>query len=45
MYKVRIVLIYFLILTLISSVLTYRIVVKAYENAYGSYLPEWTALI
>jgi len=40
MYRLNQALVYLLILTLISSVFTYRIVVKAYDNAYYSYLDE-----
>jgi hypothetical protein len=40
MYQLRVTLVYFLILTVISSVLAFTIVVKAYENAYDGYVVE-----
>jgi len=40
MYRINKTLIYFLILTLVGSIFTHKIVVKAYENAYTNYYFE-----
>ena len=40
MYRLRKTLIYFLILTIISSSFAYKIIVRAYENAYAGYLTK-----
>ena len=37
MYRLRQTLVYFLILTIISSAFAYTIIVKAYDNAYSEY--------
>ena len=40
MYRLNKTLVYFLILTIVGSALTYKIVVEAYENAYADYYIE-----
>lgn len=40
MYRLNKTLVYFLILTIISSAFAYSIIVKAYDNAYADYLTE-----
>jgi hypothetical protein len=40
MRDLRLTLVYFLIFTVISAVLAYSIVVKAYSNAYDTYPTE-----
>ncbi len=37
MFKFNKVFIYFLIITIVGAILTYRIVAKAYDNAYSGY--------
>jgi len=40
MYRLNKTLIYFLIFTIVSSALAFRIIVTAYNNAFASYIVE-----